>query len=149
MSQEPMTAVGKALRAVARRDNADFEYWRKQMHRDEQEKMQLYPLLYEVFRGAAELRFAIEGNAGQIRPFVERARPLLWPAQGFPVGKAEALIRSALGESGLVSGFSTEEVVTIRMQTLTYLVEDLDLSDHDLDTLIAQAEQWVATNRDA
>jgi hypothetical protein len=146
LSLELVTAVGMMLRAVARRDNREFEYWRRQVDHDEEEKERLFPLLYEVFRGAVELRFAIEGNSEQIRPFLERPRLLLWPDQGFAVDKAEALMRSALGEPAWVAGFETGDVVVIRMQTLTYLVEDLELNDRDLNTLISQSERWVAEN---
>ncbi|KKK07465.1 hypothetical protein LQ51_02700 [Micromonospora sp. HK10] len=141
-----MTAVGMMLRAVARRNEPDFEYWRRQMHLDEDEQNRLYPLVYEVFRGAVELRFAIEGTSDQIRPFLEQPRLLLWPDQGFDTDKAEALMRSALGEPASVAGIATAEVVVIRMQTVTYLVEDLNLNDGDLNKLIGQSERWVAEN---
>ncbi|MGK5740195.1 hypothetical protein [Micromonospora sp. URMC 103] len=146
LSLEPVTAVGMLLRALARRDNPEFEYWRRQMNHDEREKERLFPLLYEVFRGAVELRFAIEGNPAQIKPFLEQPRLLLWPDHGFAVDKAEALMRSALGEPASVAGFETGDVVVIRMQILTYLVEDLELNDRDLNTLIIQSERWVAEN---
>jgi hypothetical protein len=135
------------LRAVARRDKTAFEHYREHMNQDEQEKTRLYPLLYEVFRSAVELKFADDGSAERVRAFLGRPRLALWPDKGFSTAKAEALIRSALGERGLVSGIATGEVVTIRMQALTYLVEDMQLSDQDLDVLISRSEESVAANQ--
>jgi hypothetical protein len=134
------------LRAVARRDNPAFEYWRARVKLAEDERERLYPLLYEVFRAAVELRFAGDEAPERIRAFLRQPRLLLWPDQGFAVDRAEALIRSALGEPGLVSGFTTEDVVVIRMQTLTYLVEDMALDEPQLDALIGRSERWVAAN---
>lgn len=131
------------LRAVARRNNPEFEHYREHMNQDEEEKERLFPLLYEVFRSAVELRFPEEGALEQIRAFLNQPRLLFWPDKGYSTTKAEALIRSALGERGLVSGITTGDAVVLRMQTFAYLVEDMRLSDQDLDLLISRSEQSV------
>src|SRR5262245_2100595 len=147
MSAKPSTAVGLMLRAVARRNNPEFFHYREHVNQDEEEKKRLSPLLKEVFRSAVVLKFADAETAVQVRAFLEQPRLLLWPDKGFSIDKAEALIRSALGETGLVSGITTGEAVTIRVQTLTYLVEDMEMDVKDVDMLIAQAEEWVEANR--
>ncbi|WP_147437342.1 hypothetical protein [Micromonospora musae] len=129
---------------MARRDNGAFEHYRTHVNQDPGEREQLYPLLFEVFRFAVHLRFADDAAIEHIREFLNRPRLLLWPDRGFSKAKAEALVRSALGECGLVAGIATGDVVVIRMQVFTYLVEDMQLGDPELDALIAQAEQWVA-----
>ncbi|MEU6204145.1 hypothetical protein ABZ814_11215 [Micromonospora musae] len=138
------TAVGLMLRAVARRDNGAFEHYRTHVNHDPGEKELLYPLLFEAFRFAVHLRFADDAGIEQIQEFLNRPRLLLWPDKGFSKAEAEALMRSALGETGLVAGIATGDVVLLRLQVFTYLVEDMQLSDPELDALIAQSEQWVA-----
>jgi hypothetical protein len=135
------------LRAVARRNNPEFEHYREHMNQDESEKKRLYPLLYEVFRSVVDLRFEGEQTVEQVRAFLGRPRQLLWPDKGFSTANAEALIRSVLGERGLVSGIATGDVVTTRMQTITYLVEDMQLSEQDLNALISESEELVAVNQ--
>jgi len=144
VSSAPATAVGLMLRAAARRDNPGFEHYREHMNQEPQEQERLYPLLFEVFRVVVEWRFAEGGTVEQIRAFLRQPRLLFWPDQGFATDDAEALIRSVLGERGLVDGISTGDVVTLRLQTFAYLVEDLGLSDQELDALIAGCEELVA-----
>src|SRR5690242_1027078 len=89
VSAVPTTAVGLMLRAVARRDNAAFEHYREHMNEDQRERERLYPLVFEVFRGAVELRFP-GATIDDIRAFLRQPRVLLWPDQGFDTDKAEA-----------------------------------------------------------
>jgi len=101
-------------------------------------------LLYEVFRSAVVIRFANLEQGKQIDAFVERNRLLLWPEQGFPQDKARRLIRSALGERGLVGDISTEEATIIRMQSIAYLVDDMSMTADQVDWLISEAEHWIS-----
>jgi hypothetical protein len=142
----PTTIVGHMLKAIARRDNEVFVRWRAELNKNKAAQRILYPVLYETFRAAVEQRFAEGEDVRNITRFLNQPRLLLWPEAGFPIIEAEALIRSALGEQGLVDGISTENVVRIRYQLLTYLVEDLRLTDTELDTLIVDSERWVAEN---
>jgi hypothetical protein len=144
---KPTTAGGLCLRAAARRNNPEFFHYRDHINEDEAEKKRLPSLIKEVFRSAVVLKFGDASAVEQIRAFLGQPRLLLWPDTGFPISKAESLIRSALGETGLVSGITTGEAVTIRVQTFAYLVEDMKMDEKNLDLLIAQAEQSVGASR--
>jgi hypothetical protein len=125
------------LKAIARRDNEVFVRWRAELNKNKAAQRILYPVLYETFRAAVEQRFAEGEDVRNITRFLNQPRLLLWPEAGFPIIEAE---------QGLVDGISTENVVRIRYQLLTYLVEDLRLTDTELDTLIVDSERWVAEN---
>jgi hypothetical protein len=70
-----------------------------------------------------------------------------WPEAQLPLLEAEALIRSALGERGLVTGIPGVLVASIRMQVFVYVVEDLGLRSHEVDELISLAERFVEEDR--
>ncbi|WP_319461060.1 hypothetical protein [Micromonospora sp. RTP1Z1] len=131
------------LGAVARRDNPGFFTWRNEMNRNDLAQQLLYPFLYEVFRLLVVRRFHDSDEVAEIRGFLAQPRLLLWPESGLCAPDAEALIRSALGASGLVGHLATGDIVVLRLQLMTYLVEDLKLSPTDLDALIAEAERFV------
>ncbi|WP_345636783.1 hypothetical protein [Rugosimonospora acidiphila] len=131
------------LRALAKRDDEGFKYWRIRMNDDEEAKRTLYAMYYEAFREAADRRFPVGGDVRDIARFLAQPRVPLSPEMKLPVVESEALIRSALGERGLVKGIPKRMVSEIRMQLFVYLVEDLDLPDEKLDTLLEAAEGWV------
>jgi hypothetical protein len=143
----PSTVVANMLRAIALRDNPGFFDWRRAMNRDDSAKQLVYPLLFEVFSLLTVRRFLDGDDVSDIRRFLTQPRVLLWPESGFSVPDAEALIRSALGVSGLVGHLTTRDVVVLRVQLVTYLVEDLELSLADLDALIDEAERIVLESK--
>jgi hypothetical protein len=143
----PMSAASEIIRAVARRDNQSFMSWREKLNRDSASQEIMPDLLYEVFRSAVVLRFANLEQGKQIDAFVERDRLPLWPELGFPKDKARRLLRSALGERGLVGDISTEEVTVIRLQSIAYLAEDMSMTSDQVDWLVSEAERWIAENR--
>lgn len=144
VDREPASVVSEMIRAVARRDDQSFKNWRKKFNQDRASQEVMPDLLYEVFRSAVVIRFANLEQGKQIDAFVERNRLLLWPEQGFPQDKARRLIRSALGERGLVGDISTEEATIIRMQSIAYLVDDMSMTADQVDWLISEAEHWIS-----
>jgi hypothetical protein len=114
------------------------------MNESENEKERYKTTLYGVFRnlvwrrfgGAADLRVIVQFLAAQRRP--------VFPDKRFPFLEAEALIRSALGERGLVEGISVYSVTETRLQLLVYLAEDLGLDRPGIDDLIADVEDLAA-----
>jgi hypothetical protein len=145
--RRPQTINGKMLRALAKRDDQGFKHWRAEVNRSEEDKRNLYAMYYEAFREAAERRFRTDAELQGLIQFLAQPRVPLSRELDLPLSEAEALIRSALGETGLVDGIPGRTVVEVRMQLFVYLVEDLDLSDTELDELLATAEDWVAFER--
>jgi hypothetical protein len=141
------TPVGQMIRAVARRDNDAFVYWRGEVLKDDSAQASIYPVLWEVFRLAVILRFESLKHVNQVGPFVRRSRLLMWPRQGFSEDKAIQLIRVALRDDGLAKKrISTRDVIATRLQLVTYLVEDMNMTDEQLDWLVAEGEQRFANN---
>jgi hypothetical protein len=145
-SESPSVAV-EMIRAVARRDSHSFKSWREEYNRDGTAQQIMPDLLYEVFRSAVELRFGSLEQGKQIDAFVHRDRSLLWPELGFPTDRAKRLIRSALGERGQVGDISTEDATVIRLQSIAYLIEDMSMTNDQVDWLISEAERWLAENQ--
>lgn len=143
--EDAAKSVAMMLRSIARRDNAGFQYWRLAMNASYDARRMLMPILYEVFR-LAVVRIFEGSDIKEIADFVYSPRPEITPGIPFQPAQAEALIRSALGETGLVGGISTQDVTVARAQVFAYLVEDMSLSESELDQLIADAVEWVLAN---
>lgn len=146
MKSEPGTPGGRLIRAIALRDNDSFKLWRADVNLSEEAQAPLYDLIFEVFLTLVLLRFQNLANEGQVKEFIYRERLLLLPVAGFSRAKAELLVRSALGERGRISDISTGERVQLRLQLITYLVEDLSLVDEQIVHLIIDGERAVAEN---
>lgn len=144
----PTTINGHMLRALARRDDTAFKHWRARMNDDAHAQQTLYEMIFYAFREAVERRFTADTDVREITAFLAQPRPRLTPELTLAPLEAEALIRSALGETGLVQSIGTQQVVTLRMQLFVYLVEDLALSDEDLDRLLIDAETCLNTEHD-
>jgi hypothetical protein len=135
------------LAGLARRDQGEFFKWRAILHENEEEGKRLNPLLFEVFRELVVRRFANEPDLRAIFRFLQVPRLLVVPDKRLPVLEAEALIRAALGERGLVGGIGIALASEIRLQLLVYLVEDLMLSQGEIDGLIVDAERHTFPSR--
>lgn len=62
-----------------------------------------------------------------------------------PVGlKAEALIRFALGERGLINGIDRKMASRLLVQRFSLLVENLELNEDQLDDLLVAVERGTA-----
>jgi hypothetical protein len=145
MVSGPRTVNGKMLGALARRDDAGFTHWRAEMNQNEMEQGRLYAMCYGAFREAVELRFPVDYDPRDVTRFLSQPYVPLWEGARLPFLEADALIRSALGETGLVGGIPSDLVGEIRMQLFVYLVEDLSLTAEAVNALLERAEAWVAS----
>jgi hypothetical protein len=144
MQRELSTTAGRLIRAIMLRDNDSFKLWRADMNLDEQAQAPLFDLIFEVFQTLVLIRFQALTEGDQIAEFVYRERLLLWPRRGFDQDKAVRLVRSALGERGRVIDVSTKEVVILRLQLITYLAEEMSLTEEQIVHLISDGERAVA-----
>jgi hypothetical protein len=144
MHRELSTTAGRLIRAVMLRDNDSFKFWRAAINLDEQAQAPLFDLIFEVFRTLVLIRFQALTAGDQIAEFVYRERLLLWPESGFDKDKTIRLVRSALGERGRLTDVSTKDVVTLRLQLITYLAEDMLLTEEQIVHLISDGERAVA-----
>jgi hypothetical protein len=146
-SDLPRTTSGRLLAALAQRIQDDFVYWRTALNADKVAAGDLRPTLFEAFREVVERRFATSDDLREIARFLETPRVPLWPEAELPILKAEALIRSALGERGLIAGISGTEIASIRMQLFVHLCEDLRLTSSEIIEIVALAEQYVSEDK--
>jgi len=90
-----------------------------------------------AFRLAVGLRFRpdvpLPVIAGTVRTAAQRHQGLV------PVREAEMLIREALGETVPTAEIATADAVTVHVLMFAALVEELALTDAELDELITQA----------
>ena len=135
------------MRALAGRDQEDFFTWRAEVNKDAEQKRLLEPLLFEVFRELVVRRFANEPDLRAVVRFLREPRVPVFPDRRYPFLEAEALIRSALGERGLVEGISGLGAAETRYHLLVYLAEDLSLDRSDVDDLVADAERALRTTQ--
>jgi hypothetical protein len=146
-SDSPRTPSGRLLAALARRDQDDFVYWRTALNADKAAAADMRPTLFEAFREVVERRFGTSNDLREILQFLQAPRVPLWPEAELPTLKAEALIRSALGERGLIAGIAGTEIASIRMQLFVYLCEDLRLTPYEVNQVVALAEQYVSEEK--
>jgi hypothetical protein len=146
-SESPRTPSGCLLAALAQRNQDDFVYWRTALNADKAAAADIRPTLFEAFREVVERRFGTSDDLREIIRFLETPRIPLWPEAELPILKAETLIRSALGERGLIAGIPGTEIASIRMQLFVYLCEDLQLIPYEINEIIAVAEQYVSEDK--
>jgi hypothetical protein len=91
-----------------------------------------------AFRLAVGLRFKPEMPLATITATV-RAAAGRHPELKLPVREAEMLIREALGETVPTAGIAATDTVKVHVLMFAALVEELALTDAELDELIAQA----------
>ncbi len=127
--RRPRTPGGRFLRATATNDRAEVvpgEAAREVFAR--------------AFALAAGLRFGpdtpLRVIAGTVAACARRHAELT-----VPVREAEMLIREALGETVPTAGIEPAERVTVHVLMFAALVEELALTDDELDELIADAEE--------
>jgi hypothetical protein len=91
-----------------------------------------------AFRLAVRLRFKpdvpLAAIAATVRSAAQRHTELL-----LPVREAEMLIREALGESVPTAEMAAADTVKVHVLMFAALVEELALTDAELDELLAQA----------
>lgn len=148
MAERPKTMCGKVFAALARRDEQEFVYWRDRVDASESDRADLWATTYQVFRIAVETRFRGSDRTGIVE-FLGRRHAPLWVGAELSLREAEALVRSALGERGLVSGIDKKAAVLARMQVFMLVVEDLKLDSTAVDSLVVHAERVVARNKAA
>ena len=128
-ARRPRTAAGLVLRATATNGRAEAVP-------DDAAR----GVFDRAFGLAVRLRFrpdtplpVIAGSvAGAARRHAELA---------LPVREAEMLIRAALGETVPTAGIAPAETVAVQVLMFAALVEELALTDDELDELIAGAEE--------
>lgn len=147
MTRVPRTINGKLILALARRDSADFDRWYLRMRKDSDAQEALFEMYYGVFGELAVLRFPPGCDMRSVAKFLVAPRVPVFPALQLPVLESEALVRSALGERGLVEGIPGDLAIEIWMRLITYLYEDLGISDDRLCELIGRVESRVASMR--
>jgi hypothetical protein len=135
------------LRGLARRDQGEFMRWRATLSKNATEARLLSPTLYQAFREVVERRFDADVDVREITHFLLTPRVGVAPEWRLPLLESEALIRSALGERGLVEGIDGVLVHEVRMQLFVHIVEDLAMSTSELDEVLTAAEQYVTEER--
>jgi hypothetical protein len=140
----PATAVGKMLSGLILRDQEEFIRWRAAVNRDDEQKERFRFTLFQVFRELVARRFSTEPDLRAVARFLRVPRLPISVDKQFPFLKAEALVRAALGERGLIQGVSIMEAADIRLQLVVYLAEDLGLNQNEVNDLVAGAERSTA-----
>jgi hypothetical protein len=143
----PQTPTGFMLAALARRDQDEFVRWRAVLNTDRAAAAEIRPILYEAFREVVERRFSDVIDRREILRFLQFPRTPLWPEAQLPLLETEALIRSALGERGLVGGIPGALVASIRIQIFVHVIDDLGLAWHAVEDLICLAERYAEEDR--
>ncbi len=133
--RRPRTPGGLFLRATATNDRAEAVP-------DETAR--------SVFAGAFAL--AVRLRFGPATPLVAIAGTVAACARRHaeltvPVREAEMLIREALGETVPTAGIEPAQRVTVHVLLFAALVEELALTDDELDELIADAEAGAGDQR--
>jgi hypothetical protein len=144
LADTPHTAAAQMLRALARRDRIRFVHWRTVLKQTD--NRDLGPTLTSVIRSVVRRRFKPTDVPEVIR-FLGRDRVPVWSDLPLDVLKAEAYIRSILGEPGLTDDLTGRELTDIAMQLLPFIVEDLSMSDQELDAILIEAERYALTRR--
>jgi hypothetical protein len=143
----PVTVAGKALRGLILRNPEEIIRWRAELNRDLREgaaEAKLFgTILFRTFRQLLRIRFGDHPHVRTMTDFLRLPRF----RERFPVKppflEAEALMRSALGERGLIDGISAKVVTEIRLQLLMYLAEDMGMSADQVDELLVSVENTV------
>lgn len=148
MTKTPRTVNGKLILALSRRDSGDFDRWYLMMREDDEAQETLFEMYCGVLEELAKLRFPPGCDVRNVVKFLTVSRVPVFPALYLPILESEAIVRSALGEQGLVEGIPGKLAVEILMQLITYLYEDLGISEGRLRELIGRIEDRVASIRD-
>lgn len=127
-ARRPRTPAGRYLRATATNERADQPPG---------------PGAADVFAGAfgaaVRLRFRVDTPLTAIAASVAAAARR-HPALAVPVREAEMLIREALGEHVPTAGITGVQAMAVHVLLFAALVDELALTDEELDELIADAE---------
>jgi len=102
-------------------------------------------LFEQAFRLAVTERFRPETPLAEISLAVARAADR-HATVGLSVREAEMLVREALGETVPVAGIQPDQMVAAHVLLFTAFVDELALSDDELDELITAAEKRAATD---
>ena len=140
----PQSPSGLMLRALARRDRVPFVYWRAELKRTGNQD--LGPILTSAIRSVVRRRFT-PTQVSEVLRFLGRERVPVWTDQPLDVLTAEAYIREILGEPGLTDDLTGRELTDMAMQLLPFIVEDMSMSDRELDAILVEAERHVLTKR--
>ena len=130
----PATVAGEYLRATAANDLAD-ETARPADPADYATRL----VFFCAFELAVRRRFRPDS------PVVEIALSVAGAARrhdrvGLPHREAEMLIRDVLGEPVPVAGIEPMRIVLVHLVMFAALVDELALTDQELDALLAEAE---------
>jgi hypothetical protein len=127
----PSTPTGRYLRAVAVNDRAEGLAGEP-----------VPDVLARSFLAAVRLRFRPDAPLLAIAASVATAARR-YPYLHLPPREAEMLIRDALGEQVPTAGITPDQVMVVHMLIFSALVDELALTDDELDELIAEAERSV------
>ena len=127
-ARRPATPTGHHLRAIALNDRAG-----------DLPGGPALAVFARAFTAAVRLRFRPDtpliAVAGSVAAAARRHAAL-----ALPVREAEMLIREALGETVPTGGIDPAQRVTVHVLMFAALVEELALTDDEIDELIADAE---------
>jgi hypothetical protein len=128
-ARRPGTPTGRYLRATALNDRADGLPGEPALE-----------VFGRAFTAAVRLRFRPD------TPLLAIAASVAAAARRHPVlhqlvREAEMLIRQALGERVPAAGITREQAMVVHMLIFAALVDEMALTDDELDELIAEAEQ--------
>jgi hypothetical protein len=127
-ARRPGTATGRYLRATALNDRAD-----------ERPGEPALDVFARAFTAAVRLRFRPDPPLLAVAASVSaavRRHPMLYQV----VREAEMLIREALGEPVPTAGITPEQAMVVHMLIFAALVDEMALTDDEIDELIAEAE---------
>ena len=127
--RHPVTPGGRYLRATAVNDRVD------ELHEDSARN-----IFARAFVSVVRLRFLPDTPLVAIARSV-KAAARRHPALAVRVREAEMLIREALGECVPTAGITTEQAMAVHVLLFASLVDELALTDDELDELIADAER--------
>jgi hypothetical protein len=127
-ARRPATPTGRHLRAIALNDRAGDLPGGPALE-----------VFARAFTAAVRLRFRPDtpliAVAGSVAAAARRHAAL-----ALPVREAEMLIREALGEAAPTAGISATQAMVVHMVMFAALVDELALTDDEIDELIADAE---------
>ncbi|GAA2514767.1 hypothetical protein GCM10010201_08710 [Pilimelia columellifera subsp. columellifera] len=126
-SDLPRSAAGRMIFWLAQRNDNEFKKSRKEMRSNPAESERLFEIAYCSFRELVRLRFKQKHGYEEVKTFIAGIEKPVWNNITLSSIEAELLVRSALGESGLIDSISDEDIVAIAAQMFVHLAEQLDL----------------------
>jgi hypothetical protein len=136
----PQTLVGKWVRLIPPAHEEARKHLLAEMRRTKGWTRGRVEVLNNAFQIALRMRFPTDGDVRDITRFVHDIDPILGHRGVGPL-EVEAKIREALGEDVSTEGIDVNATIAISRLVLGLVVDDLGLTQDDIDNVVAEAER--------